>query len=176
MSETNSLNTPNSSTGPSLPPDCEATKTIDATGHVFFERIGVGGMGEVYRCGDDALQRDLAIKVLRAELRGNADAEEVTDTIQLEGRPTMNRLAIGGSVALLFIALAQAQETPSSTKKAATPDSLKAEIESLKAAKVAWREIAWKSCLLEGLREARAKNKPALLWVFIDRPTDDARC
>jgi serine/threonine-protein kinase len=33
-------------------------------------------MGEVYRCGDDALRRDLAIKVLRPELRGNADAEE----------------------------------------------------------------------------------------------------
>ena len=53
---------------------------------------------------------------------------------------------------------------------------MKAEIEVLKVAKVAWREIAWKSCLLEGLQEARAKNKPALLWVFIDRPIDDARC
>ena len=42
--------------------------------------------------------------------------------------------------------------------------------------RVAWREIAWKSCLLEGLKESRAKNKPALLWVFIDRPIDDARC
>jgi serine/threonine-protein kinase len=43
---------------------------------MLFERIGVGGMGEVYRCGDDCLQRDLAIKVLRAELRGDAGAEE----------------------------------------------------------------------------------------------------
>jgi hypothetical protein len=51
-----------------------------------------------------------------------------------------------------------------------------ADIEALKAAKVAWREIAWKSCLLEGLKESRAQNKPALLWVFIDRPADDARC
>ena len=40
----------------------------------------------------------------------------------------------------------------------------------------AWREIAWKSCLLEGLKESREKKKPVLLWVFIDRPTDDARC
>jgi serine/threonine-protein kinase len=47
----------------------------DLAGHVLFERIGVGGMGEVYRCGDDALGRDLAIKVLRAELRGDAGAE-----------------------------------------------------------------------------------------------------
>jgi hypothetical protein len=53
---------------------------------------------------------------------------------------------------------------------------LKAEIEALKAAKPAWREINWKSCLLEGLKEARAQNKPLLLWIFIDRPADDARC
>jgi hypothetical protein len=58
----------------------------------------------------------------------------------------------------------------------ATPDALKAEIEGLRAAKVAWREIAWKTCLLDGLRESRATNKPVLLWVFIDRPADDARC
>jgi len=63
-----------------------------------------------------------------------------------------------------------------SAKKTPTPETLKADIDALKAAKVAWREIAWKSCLLEGLKEARAKNKPALLWVFIDRPVDDARC
>jgi hypothetical protein len=60
--------------------------------------------------------------------------------------------------------------------QAPTPESLKADIDALKAAKVAWREIAWKSCLLEGLKEARAKSKPALLWIFIDRPIDDARC
>jgi hypothetical protein len=57
-----------------------------------------------------------------------------------------------------------------------SPESLKADIDALKAPRVAWREIAWKSCLLEGLKEARARNKPALLWIFIDRPIDDARC
>jgi len=61
-------------------------------------------------------------------------------------------------------------------KTADTPESLMAEIEALKAAKVAWREISWKNCLLDGLRESRAQNKPALLWIFIDRPIDDARC
>jgi hypothetical protein len=30
--------------------------------------------------------------------------------------------------------------------------------------------------LLQGLNESRTQNKPALLWVFIDRPIDDARC
>jgi hypothetical protein len=56
------------------------------------------------------------------------------------------------------------------------PEALNAEIEALRPAKVAWREIAWKSCLLEGLQEARLQQKPVLLWVFIDRPADDARC
>jgi hypothetical protein len=51
-----------------------------------------------------------------------------------------------------------------------------ARIEALRAKKPAWREIAWRSCLLEGLREAREQKKPAILWVFIDRPVDDARC
>lgn len=79
------------------------------------------------------------------------------------------------STLLLVLSIARAQdEHPAKT--AATPEALRNEIEGLKAAKVAWREIAWKSCLLEGLNEARAKNKPALLWVFIDRPIDDARC
>jgi hypothetical protein len=59
---------------------------------------------------------------------------------------------------------------------AAEPAKLQKEIESLRAAKVAWREIAWKTCLLDGLREARAQKKPVLLWIFIDRPCDDARC
>jgi len=69
-----------------------------------------------------------------------------------------------------------AQSVPVAEKKPVTLDALQAEINALKVPKVAWREIDWKSCLLEGLRESRAKNKPALLWVFIDRPIDDERC
>jgi hypothetical protein len=56
------------------------------------------------------------------------------------------------------------------------PDALKAEIEAMKAAKVAWREIQWRSCLIDGLKESRETKKPLLFWVFIDRPADDARC
>jgi hypothetical protein len=58
----------------------------------------------------------------------------------------------------------------------ATPDALMADVDGLRAAKVAWREIPWKTCLLDGLKESREKKKPVLLWVFIDRPADDARC
>ena len=57
-----------------------------------------------------------------------------------------------------------------------TPARMKANIEAMKVSDVAWRKIDWQPCLLEGLRQARAEGKPALLWVFIDRPADDARC
>ena len=77
---------------------------------------------------------------------------------------------------VLFAGLAWAQPSPLADEKPATPEALKAEIEVLKAAKPAWREIAWKSCLIEGLKESREMKKPVLLWVFIDRPIDDARC
>jgi hypothetical protein len=76
----------------------------------------------------------------------------------------------------LFACISSAERPPGPAKKPLTPDALKAEIEALKAAKVVWREIAWKSCLLEGLKESRAQKKPVLLRVFIDRPIDDARC
>ena len=84
----------------------------------------------------------------------------------------MKHLIVPGIVAVLLTGSASGQDS----KKATTPEALIADIEDLKAVKVAWREIAWKSCLLEGLKESRAQNKPALLWVFIDRPVDDARC
>jgi hypothetical protein len=79
-------------------------------------------------------------------------------------------------VVLLCAGVSWAQGAAGPAQKAPTPEALRAEIEALKAAKVAWREIAWKSCLLEGLRELNARGKPVLLWVFIDRPADDARC
>ena len=68
------------------------------------------------------------------------------------------------------------QQSDKTAKQESAFVSLNAEIEALKIPKVAWREIAWRSCLLDGLKEARAKGKPALLWVFIDRPVNDARC
>jgi hypothetical protein len=73
-------------------------------------------------------------------------------------------------------AVSAAQESNKAAKPVATPDSLKAEIEALKVAKTAWREITWRSCLIDGLKESRDKKKPVVLWVFIDRPADDARC
>ena len=88
----------------------------------------------------------------------------------------MSRVTAVAVALALFAGTAWAQPSPVAENQPATPESLRAKIEALKAAKVAWREIAWKSCLIEGLKESREKKKPVLLWVFIDRPCDDARC
>ena len=77
---------------------------------------------------------------------------------------------------ILFAGSLWAQQAARSPEAAEDPAVLQAEIEALKPARLAWREIAWKSCLLDGLRESREQNKPALLWIFIDRPADDGRC
>ena len=77
------------------------------------------------------------------------------------------------AVGLMMAAMRGTGPQPS---RPVTPSSVKAEIEALQAPHVAWRQIAWKSCLLEGLKESRSTGKPALLWVFIDRPADDERC
>jgi hypothetical protein len=77
------------------------------------------------------------------------------------------------SITLLSLALlagpARAADDPS-------PKALRERVEALRVENVAWRSVPWKSCLLEGLAEARSTGKPALLWVFIDRPVDDGRC
>ncbi len=48
---------------------------LDLRNHVLLERVGRGGMGEVYRGRDPALARNLAVKVLRPELCGHPEAE-----------------------------------------------------------------------------------------------------
>jgi hypothetical protein len=89
----------------------------------------------------------------------------------------MTNHALAGTVSFLLAAMASGQDSVRSARAETFPTTrLKAEIDALRAPRVAWREIAWKSCLLEGLAESRAKNKPVLLWIFIDRPIDDARC
>ena len=71
---------------------------------------------------------------------------------------------------------ASATDVPSPPNGIGSPDELKAKIASMRVADVAWRKIAWKTCLLDGLKASREHNKPVILWVFIDRPVDDKRC
>jgi len=86
----------------------------------------------------------------------------------------MIRLAALAGIAISGALSADEPSRPAANN--ATIESLKAELDALKPAKLAWREIQWKSCLLDGLKESRASHKPMLLWIFIDRPADDARC
>ena len=60
--------------------------------------------------------------------------------------------------------------------EALSPEALRTEVAALKKEDVAWRKIAWKTCLLDGLKASREQNKPVMLWIFIDRPIDDERC
>ena len=84
--------------------------------------------------------------------------------------------AVGLMVAGLLAGGARAPAVASHAEESLTTEALKARVEAMKAPRVAWREIPWKPCLLDGLRESRGKGKPVLLWVFIYRPADDARC
>jgi hypothetical protein len=77
-------------------------------------------------------------------------------------------LLMGATVAVLSVG--------TWSQEASKADPLKAQIDALKAPKVAWREIPWRTCLADALRESAEKKKPVLLWVFIDRPVDDKRC
>ena len=84
------------------------------------------------------------------------------------------KLAIVGNVALLFAAIASAQEAPSPAQKAPTPEALQAEIEALKAAQ---GRLA-RDCLEELLaRRAQgvAREEQAGLALGLHRPAHRRR-
>jgi hypothetical protein len=70
---------------------------------------------------------------------------------------------------MLIAALAGAAD------ESATPEALKAEIEALRDAKVAWRKVEWRTCLIAALNEAAREKKPVFLWVLGGAP-DEGRC
>ena len=43
-------------------------------------------------------------------------------------------------------------------------EDVRAEVGALKVQDVAWRKIAWKTCLLDGLKASREQKKPIILW------------
>ena len=88
----------------------------------------------------------------------------------------LSSLTTSAFLLLAAAGAAWAQDVTSPAKKATTPEALKAEIEALTPAKVGWREIQWKTCLLEGLKESREKNKPVLLWMVGPGEALDGRC
>jgi hypothetical protein len=81
-----------------------------------------------------------------------------------------------GTLVLLIPGPAGAHRPQTPAPGPAGPEALEAQIEALKPARLAWREIRWKTCLLEGLKEARQKKKPILLWVVGPGEALDGRC
>jgi len=57
----------------------------------------------------------------------------------------------------------------------AAQDDLRKQVDELRPENHVWREIAWKTCPLEALKESREQKKPVLIWVFLGNPSDE-RC
>ena len=86
------------------------------------------------------------------------------------------RLGCLGLIVVSWIATASADDSAKPNKQTKSREQLLKHVESLHVEEVAWRSIPWKPCLLDGIRESRKQHKPIVLWIFIDRPIDDARC
>lgn len=77
---------------------------------------------------------------------------------------------------ICFSGLAAGAENLGESDQNPSYKELKKEWQDMRLPNVAWRNIEWKTCLLEALRASRKKNKPLILWIFIDLPIDDKRC
>jgi serine/threonine protein kinase len=53
----------------------EAMPVLDLRSYQLMDRLGGGGMGDVYRAADPALGRDLAAKVMKADFQGDPSAQ-----------------------------------------------------------------------------------------------------
>ncbi len=84
---------------------------IERLGHYrLLERIGIGGMGEVYRARDERLDRDAAIKVLPLSIRGNLPAcnrllDEARSASQLNHAHICTIFEVGEESGVAFIAM-----------------------------------------------------------------------
>ena len=79
-------------------------------------------------------------------------------------------------VALIWLMAHTPNQAKSEEPARKSYETVRAEVDALKKEDVDWRKIAWKTCLLDGLRASREQQKPIMLWIFIDRPIDDERC
>lgn len=86
----------------------------------------------------------------------------------------MKKQVMVGWSLLLFAGLIVVQQSAAAAQR--SPDALRAEIEALRPAKLAWREIPWKTCLLEAMKESREQKKPVLLWIVGPGEALEGRC
>jgi serine/threonine protein kinase/Flp pilus assembly protein TadD len=76
----------------------------------ILEKLGAGGMGEVYRAHDERLDRDVAIKILPLSVRGNQDAgnrllDEARSASQLNHSHICTVYEVGEENGVAFIAM-----------------------------------------------------------------------
>ena len=83
----------------------------------------------------------------------------------------MNKLLVFTCVLLSVLAIG----VHGSATETLTPEALESKIKPLNPADLAWRKIAWKTCLFEALDQARQEKKPVLMWVLGGEPVD-GRC
>jgi hypothetical protein len=89
----------------------------------------------------------------------------------------MKRLGIASSVCVaLAAAIGGMHVCAADQSDARSPGQIRAAVDGLQKEDVAWRDVHWKTCLIDGLDESRRTGKPLVLWIFIDRPIDDERC
>ena len=84
----------------------------------------------------------------------------------------MHTTHIGLGLALTAIAGATAAQE----RVLLSHEAVEAKVSQIRVDDVAWRQIPWKTCILDGLATARREDKPIMLWCHIDRPVDDTRC
>jgi serine/threonine-protein kinase len=73
----------------------------------LMEKLGEGGMGEVWRARHQLLTRPCAVKLIRPELLGESSREKATDRVRLEAR-TIARLSSPNTVRLYDFGVSEA--------------------------------------------------------------------
>ena len=91
-------------------------------------RIGAGGMGEVYRARDSALDRDVAIKVLSQDSEGDRDRvlrfEREAKALAALNHPnvaTVHGFEVDGSTAFLVMELVEGEDLSERLRRGALP-------------------------------------------------------
>jgi serine/threonine protein kinase len=80
-------------------PDGVAAAPTSAPGYDLLDRIGRGGMGDVYRARDRAIDREVAVKVLQARFAPDSptavrfvEEARITGQLQHPGIPAVYRV------------------------------------------------------------------------------------